>query len=955
MLKLKGITKDYHSGELVVNALKGIDLRFRKSEFVSILGPSGCGKTTLLNIMGGLDKYTTGDLEINGVSTVNYKDRDWDNYRNHSVGFVFQSYNLIMHQSVLANVELALTLSGVSKKERRERAKQALIKVGLEKEIHKMPNQLSGGQMQRVAIARAIVNNPDIILADEPTGALDTETSVSVMEILKEISSDKLVVMVTHNPELAKEYSTRIISMSDGLVVNDTMPVSDQEEQEILDQIHSLEQAPIEENLGDKPKKKKQKKAKMSIWTAFSLSLKNLFTKKTRTILTSVAGSIGIIGIALIMSVSTGFQGYIDDVQRDTLSSQPITLTTQSFDTVSMITSFMGGGSSEDREKYPDENKLYPNTQLEGMADTIINSIKTSNLKAFKTYMEEHIDNDRIHGYSYNYYDDSSNTALRFYANSPYIHEYDKELTSDYKLLYPYNAQRLLRSDEITIINEDIINYMFMAFNDFNPFSSTLIKKSGDEYIDNWGLIKDQYDLLDGEWADEKIYTENGKQYADMMLVVDAYNQVPDTVLYSLGLRSEGHLIHTFCDAMIKMFDNTQLDAQLGHWVNEYQTEMGVTLDKGEFPTWSKYLNAKENADTKKFFIEYLVREKFGYTYSQLDNEGVDFADILYKEGVEGATTYKIIAKAEEYTTDTGSSVWKNKTAEQIDNQLNSGKEINIRIKGVLRLKSGLAGGSLSTGLAYSNSLKEELIKMTDNSDIVKALASVSVDENTKVFTSDADKTNFAIFANENGIITLDEVNANIKKVDTTSPKSISIYASNFDNKDYLVDFLDEYNDQAAEGDTVEYSDLMGTLFESVDLILNAITYVLIAFVSISLIVSSIMIGIITYISVLERTKEIGVLRSIGASKGDIGRVFNAETIIIGLVSGLFGVIVTILLNLPITALLTKITGASMLVRLPFTAGFILVLISVLFTTISGLIPSRIASKKDPVVALRTE
>ncbi len=950
MLKLKGVTKDYLSGELVVNALKGVDLKFRESEFVSILGPSGCGKTTLLNIMGGLDKYTTGDLEINGVSTVNYKDRDWDNYRNHSVGFVFQSYNLIMHQSVLANVELALTLSGVSKKERKERAKQALIKVGLEKEIHKMPNQLSGGQMQRVAIARAIVNNPDIILADEPTGALDTETSVSVMEILKEISSSKLVVMVTHNPELAKEYSTRIISMSDGLVINDTKPVSEDEEQEMLNAIATKEQLASQAK-GKKIKKKK--KAKMSIWTAFSLSLKNLFTKKTRTILTSVAGSIGIIGIALIMSVSAGFQGYIDNVQRDTLSSQPITLTTQSFDTVSMITSFMGGTGKTDREKYPDDNKLYPNTQLEGMADTIINSIKTSNLKAFKSYMEEHIDNDRIHGYKYNYYDDSSDTALRFYATSGYIHEYDKELNSTYKLLYPYNSHRLLRSDEINLINEEIVNYMFMAFNDFNPFSTTLVKKEGNDYLDNWGLVKNQYDLLDGSWATDEVYSENGKQYADMMLVVDAYNQVPDTVLYSLGLRSEGHLMHTFCDAIIKMFDNAQFDPQLEAWVREFSASAGLTLDKGTYPTWSRFFNAEENADLKKAFIEYLVKEKYGYNYSDLDNQGVSFDDILYTSGQESATTYKIIAKANEYQKD--GSVWKDKTAEQIDSALTSGNEINVRIKGVIRLKSGLASGSLSTGLAYSNSLTEKLIEMTDQTDIAQEIESVSVDENTGVFLQETDKINFAIFANENGVVNKNDVNSIIKKVDTTSPKSISIYASNFDNKDYLVDFLDEYNDQAADGDTVEYSDLMGTLFESVDLILNAITYVLVAFVSISLIVSSIMIGIITYISVLERTKEIGVLRSIGASKGDIGRVFNAETIIIGLVSGLFGVIVTILLNLPITAMLTKLTGASMLIRLPFTAGFILVLISVLFTTIAGLIPSRIASKKDPVVALRTE
>lgn len=935
MLKLQDITKDYVSGELTVHALKGVSMEFRQSEFVAILGQSGCGKTTLLNIMGGLDKYTSGDLVINGVSTKDYTSRDWDNYRNNSIGFIFQSYNLIMHQSVLENVELALTLSGVSKKERKERAKQALIQVGLEKEINKKPNQLSGGQMQRVAIARAIVNNPDIILADEPTGALDTETSISVMDILKDIAKDKLVIMVTHNPELAEKYATRIIKMADGNVVGDSKPLSENEEAELVKKDEFKEK----EKTGVKTKKKK-KKASMSPLTAFMLSLKNLFTKKARTVLVSVAGSIGIIGIALIMSVSAGFQGYIDDIQRDTLSSSPITISQQSLDYMGAVTTLMGGGEREEK-KYPTSDSFTSNNQMQNLFGDFIGNIKTSDLVHFKSYLEGNIDNNKIHGVRYTYassmqlYGQGANIYDRVYKNSANANA----KPDDYFSLFPYDSNRLGVTE---IAGDTVVGYIMSMYDNMNPFSKTLVKydKKSSSLKDNWELIKNQYDLIEGEWA------EDGNKN-QMMLIVDEYNQIADNVLFALGLRSEGYMIS---EVMANVIDNGMMpDATIDYLVSNNAT-LNAVLNKEGFSTWKDYFTA--NTEKKDFFIKWYINENFGINYDvEKDKEEIKFKTVLEDCSYKIAPTYvkyKINDGVVEALSDT-----------EYKNLINSGTEsddvLEIKISGVIRLKKGVSSGCLSSsgGLVYQNSLTEWLIQKTNDSELVKLLNKLcdNVDENTK---KENLKTAFAVFADKNGNVDEDDIKSVLGVADTSSPNSISIYASNFDNKDYVVDFIEKYN-KANPDNEIEYSDLMGTLFTSVSKIVNAITYVLIAFVSISLIVSSIMIGIITYISVLERTKEIGVLRSIGASKGNVATVFNAEALIIGFASGLLGVLVAILLNMPITAILLKVTGVKIAVKLPVSGGIALMLISMVLTTIAGFIPSRIASKKDPVVALRTE
>ena len=961
MLKLQDVTKDYVSGELIVHALKGVSLEFRKSEFVAILGQSGCGKTTLLNIMGGLDKYTSGDLIINGVSTKDYSSRDWDNYRNHSIGFIFQSYNLIMHQSVLENVELALTLSGVKKSERRERAKQALIRVGLEKEINKKPNQLSGGQMQRVAIARAIVNNPDIILADEPTGALDTETSISVMDILKDIAKDRLVVMVTHNPDLAVKYSDRIIKMADGKVFDDSNPVTQEELNAEIEKANGQdEQSKSEDNsvgLGkqkgndlipqQKKVKKRKKKASMSWFTAFSLSLKNLFTKKARTILVSIAGSIGIIGIALITSVSSGFQGYIDNIQRDTLSSSPVTVSQQSINYMDAFSSLITGGEREGK-KYPTGDYFSSNSQMENIVEKFVGSVKTVELKNFKSYLEQNIDNDKIHGIRYSY-----TTSLKFYGNGKKIKDMAVTPTNDYRLLYPYDSARI--DPTKGLYSEVFETYVMPMFDYMNPFGKTLVKydKESGKLVDNWNLVKQQYDLLSGSWP--------SADKSEMILVVDEYNQIADNVLFALGMRSEGFMLYGILDNMIS-------GGFIDRFISAYQSVIddinsnGVILDKGAYATWKEYFSA--NSDKKDFFIQKVING-MGIQYNLNEkNEKIPFDEVLEN------TSYKIAPVFTEYEIVDGKVVKKENYQEFLKS--NDQNVVNVKVTGVVRLKKGLNAGCLtgSGGIVYSNALVEWLINKTNNCDIINLLNStLSIADSAE--RQNALNSAFSIFASdkkdENGEIVKDgdgnPVKADVKATDVTntlktadldSPYNISIYASDFDNKDYVTDFIKEYNEKYPS-EEIEYSDMMGSLFTSVSKIVNAITYVLIAFVSISLIVSSIMIGIITYISVLERTKEIGVLRSIGASKGNVASVFNAEALLIGFASGLLGIVIAMLLNLPINAILLKLTGVAIKVKLPAVSALILMLISMVLTTIAGFIPSRIASKKDPVVALRSE
>ncbi len=837
MLELNGIRKTYVTGTTSVEALKGIDLKFRDSEFVSILGQSGCGKTTLLNIIGGLDKYTSGDLKINGRSTKDFKDRDWDAYRNNSIGFVFQSYNLIPHQTVLSNVELALTLSGVSKAERRQRATEALEKVGLKEQIHKKPNQMSGGQMQRVAIARALVNDPDILLADEPTGALDTQTSIQIMDLLKEISKDRLIIMVTHNPELATQYSTRIIRLLDGTITDDSNPYNGEDD--------NIATKTDEDSLTDKKSgKTKKKKTSMSFFTALSLSLNNLMTKKTRTILTAFAGSIGIIGIALILSISNGIQNYIDRVQRDTLSSYPIQLQKESVDVSSMIENMMG---NKDKNVDHDKDKIYSNNIMTDMVNSMVAEVNSNNLKAFKSYLENH--KSDVDGYI-----------------SDIQYSYDVPL-------YIYSTDT---SDGVTQLNPSSVmeNMYGMSVSGDGMMSAGMQNTSvWSRLFDNRQMLDEQYDLIAGSWADN---------YNEVMLVVDENNEIDDYTLYSLGFKDPAEVK--------KIFKNVMAG-------NSYETE-----------------------ETQ-------------YTYDE----------VLDKK-------FKLVLPTELYRYNDTFGIWEDASHddEYMTTVVNNAEE--VKIAGIIRKNPDAASVSVSSGVAYTRDLMPYIIEKVNETQIVKQQLA---DPEKDVFTGmsfDNDKTSISTLENNKSLLGI---------ASEDNPSEIDIYAKDFDSKEKLQDFIKNYNDEVtADGrdeDTINYTDYVGILMSSVSTIITAISSVLIAFVAISLVVSSIMIGIITYISVLERTKEIGVLRSIGASKKDVSRVFNAETLIEGFVSGAMGIIITLILCIPANAVIKNVTDISNVAQLPVAGAVILVIISMLLTTIAGLIPAKMAAKKDPVVALRTE
>lgn len=837
MLELNGIRKTYVTGTTSVEALKGIDLKFRDSEFVSILGQSGCGKTTLLNIIGGLDKYTSGDLKINGRSTKDFKDRDWDAYRNNSIGFVFQSYNLIPHQTVLSNVELALTLSGVSKAERRQRATEALEKVGLKEQIHKKPNQMSGGQMQRVAIARALVNDPDILLADEPTGALDTQTSIQIMDLLKEISKDRLIIMVTHNPELATQYSTRIIRLLDGTITDDSNPYNGEDD--------NITTKTDEDSLTDKKSgKTKKKKTSMSFFTALSLSLNNLMTKKTRTILTAFAGSIGIIGIALILSISNGIQNYIDRVQRDTLSSYPIQLQKESVDVSSMIENMMG---NKDKNVDHDKDKIYSNNIMTDMVNSMVAEVNSNNLKAFKSYLENH--KCDVDGYI-----------------SDIQYSYDVPL-------YIYSTDT---SDGVTQLNPSSVmeNMYGMSVSGDGMMSAGMQNTSvWSRLFDNRQMLDEQYDLIAGSWADN---------YNEVMLVVDENNEIDDYTLYSLGFKDPAEVK--------KIFKNVMAG-------NSYETE-----------------------ETQ-------------YTYDE----------VLDKK-------FKLVLPTDLYRYNDTLGIWEDASHddEYMTTVVNNAEE--VKIAGIIRKNPDAASVSVSSGVAYTKDLMPHIIEKVNETQIVKQQLA---DPEKDVFTGmsfDNDKTSISTLENNKSLLGI---------ASEDNPSEIDIYAKDFDSKEKLQDFIKNYNDEVtADGRdeyTISYTDYVGILMSSVSTIITAISSVLIAFVAISLIVSSIMIGIITYISVLERTKEIGVLRSIGASKKDVSRVFNAETLIEGFVSGAMGIIITLILCIPANAIIKNVTDISNVAQLPVAGAVILVIISMLLTTIAGLIPAKMAAKKDPVVALRTE
>ena len=837
MLELTNITKDYVSGDTTVKALKGVSIKFRKNEFVSILGQSGCGKTTLLNIIGGLDRYTDGDLSIDDISTKKYKDKDWDTYRNNRIGFVFQSYNLIPHQTVLSNVELALTLSGVSKSERRKRAIEVLEKVGLGDQIHKKPNQMSGGQMQRVAIARALVNNPDILLADEPTGALDSATSIQIMNILKDISKDKLIIMVTHNPELADKYSSRIIRLLDGKVVDDTNPYNGEESE---DDKATDKQAAKNNKSDEKVKKAKKQKTSMSFITALSLSLNNLMTKKARTILTAFAGSIGIIGIALILSLSHGMRSYIHRVEQDTLSGYPLTIQKTAVDYSSFLGSFLGLGEEKKIEdKQP--GRVYSNSMMSDMINKMLTSVTVNDLKSFMSYIE------------------SDESGI-------------KDLTNDIQYSYDVdlNIYKADTSKGIFKVNPSTV-FESLGMDQMTQGGSMSMMGSTDawsEMIDNEELIKSQYDILKGRLPQE---------YNEVVLVVDKDDMISEYSLYALGLIDISQLQKVFA-----------------------QMQMG---------------NVPE---------ENLNDEQVSFTYDELLNQ-----------------SFKLVVNTDVYVKD-GSGYRDMSSDEEFMKQLLA-NSVDIKIVGILKPNEDASNASITTNVAYTNKLTQYLINAVNDSDIVKEqLANPTVD----VFTGEPFAEN--------------SYEANLTKLGVANledPASINIYPKDFKSKEKIVDIIDEYNAKLkAEGkEEIEYTDYVGLMMSSVSTIINAISYVLIAFVAISLVVSSIMICIITYISVLERTKEIGILRSIGASKKDVSRVFNAETVIVGFVAGMIGIIITLLLNVPINIIIKNITDISGMSKLPVSGGVVLVVISIILTFIAGLIPARVASKKDPVIALRTE
>jgi len=855
MLEIKKITKVYETDGFKQKALDDVSINFRNNEFASILGPSGSGKTTLLNIIGGLDRYDSGDLIINEVSTKKYKDSDWDSYRNHRVGFVFQSYNLISHQTILQNVELALTLSGVSKTERRKKAIKVLKDVGLKEHINKRPNQLSGGQMQRVAIARALINDPDILLADEPTGALDSETSTQIMELLKEVAKEKLVIMVTHNPELAQEYSSRIVKLKDGKVIDDTNPYDGKE--------NTKEALEIE--------KQKSKKTSMNLKTALSLSLNNLMTKKGRTILTAFAGSIGIIGIALILSLSNGLNEYIKNIESDTLSSYPLTLDKTSVDSTALMTTLMKANQDKDYE----EGKVYSNNIMTDMLSTAASEQKSNDLKSFKEYIE---------------------------SNKTDIKDYVSEIRYTYNL--NINLYKADYSEKIVKVNPSTVFDNLGIGSDSSSMFGNVSMGMGEmnswtELTENKQILKKQYDLVAGKYPEK---------YNEVVLVMDKNNQVSDYALYSLGLLDQEELK----DSLSKIIAGEEIETKEVFTYNYdeivglkyklvintdyYQKQGNLWIDKSEDETYMK--NILENA------------------------EEIEVVGILRINEDSSASTTGVMGYTHELTEYTINKI----NESEIAKEQYANKDINV-----------------FTGMEFNSGNDFDMSKLPPEQQ--QYLASLSQMELAHLIAE----------YSKNASATYESNLLKLGLNDLSDPASIQIFPKDFESKDAIVDIIDNYNSDKKEEEKLMYSDLVGVMMSSVTTIINAISYILMAFVSISLIVSSIMIAIITYISVIERTKEIGILRAIGASKKDVSRVFNAETFIEGLFAGILGIVVTLLLNIPINLLIDKYTNISGLSKLPLAGAIILVIISVILTFIAGLIPSRMASKKDPVIALRTE
>ncbi len=1017
MLEIKKVSKQYKTGDLVQNALSSVSLEFRSNEFVAVLGPSGSGKTTLLNIIGGLDRYDSGDLVINGVSTKQYTSRDWDTYRNHTVGFVFQSYNLIPHQSVLSNVELALTLSGVSKQERRRRACEALEQVGLKGQEHKRPNQMSGGQMQRVAIARALVNNPDILLADEPTGALDSETGTQVMELLKKVAKDRLVIMVTHNAELAEQYATRIVKLHDGQISSDTNPVSNDERTLTKEK---------ERGAGSTfDKKQKKKRTSMSFFTALSLSLNNLSTKKGRTFLTSFAGSIGIIGIALILALSTGIQNYVNAIQKDTLTSYPITVEREPNDFMSMLTA-ANEKTDDETLKNRDADSVYSDPRLYKMLNaTVSDGDEVNDLASFKKYIDSELDAS------------TAKTDLREYVSSV---RYGYGLTvnayvigTDGKYHSTDMTSALFADDETSEGDKGVsmINMMTSRMGNMNLWDEILSGADGALVSE---LVLNQYELVAGEWP---------KSANDIVLVIDKNNEVSDVAFYALGLMDTAEITRIF-NSVLKG-EEIVTDTRSAKFEELIGTKFKLILNSDYY---SKSYSTDENGGSWKYIgddaaaMELVIKNGldlrlagiirpndnkaasvngvFGYTSALSDyiiqktNESEIVREQKSPENVnldvltglpftlDSENELSADKKAEEVTAYFASltdmqktEIYKKIIAEPEQAELDAVVEEYMAMyqtrESMVQLAAATYGFDVATAEEYLSDYTDEELRTLMREQLVSAVKKKYADKaeaeimqiifehsapndlfGTAGYAAVADIFDKTI-ANDTSVdklaeyydkfmpskvsgTTLDEALEKLGAVDPDSPKTVNLYAATFEDKEAIADNIAEYNRNADEDKAIEYTDYVALLMSGVTTMIDAVSYGLIAFVAISLVVSSIMIGIITYISVLERTKEIGILRSIGASKRDISSVFNAETLIIGFCAGAIGIIASMLLCIPLNLIVRSLTGIDTLTAvLPWHAGIILVLISMVLTLIAGIIPSRIAAKKDPVAALRSE
>lgn len=986
MLEIRNIVKDYETGSETVHALKGVSIAFRESELVSILGQSGCGKTTLLNIIGGLDQYTSGDLIINGQSTKQYKSADWDIYRNHSVGFIFQSYNLIPHQSVLSNVELALTLSGVSKAERRRRAKEALEKVGLGNQLNKRPNQMSGGQMQRVAIARALVNDPDILLADEPTGALDSETSIQIMELVKEIAKDRLVIMVTHNPELAEKYSTRIVKLLDGQIVGDSDPFDPAKEP-----AHSEVRKTVVT---------KGQKTSMSFLTALSLSKNNLMTKKGRTFLTSFAGSIGIIGIALILSLSNGVQEYINSVERSTLASFPVSIQHETVDYTSLMTSMMNVRDNAEENRDPD--RIYTNDISTEMMKTMLSEMQTNNLAEFKEYLES--DPDGI----------SASIEEIQYSYDSNLYIYGHSADGDIMQINPSTVMSAMMGQSMA----DNVSQMTNTYSSLMGSSSMSSYDAFRELLST-DMLKTEYEVLAGRLPEA---------YNEVVVLVTDRNELSDVTLYTLGLRDQGELEGMMSSVMA----GESFDLDTGDLSFSYDDLMGMEFSmltapefyqKNDDGTWTDMRSDSEFMEQAaenglKLKVVGILKPDADSLISSTNSGGIGYTHALTEYMIDKTNSSELVkAQKENPDVDVFTGIEFPKADEEEEQPMSQSEAMEM-LTGMLteeqrtKINEGIMAAlteeqqaqiqSAMMGMVSDEQMNsimmgvltpEQLTQLQSGADVNSLLtdaqkaqmsaqiaASLTAEQNAELSTmmnGMVDPTKmYTIFMQ---VLTTDQLrqlmdmtkepettdatyDGNLKLLgvaELSEPSSMKIYATDFESKEKITQLIEKYNDSKIvddnQADVINYTDYVGLMMSSVSDIINSISYILIAFVAISLIVSSIMIGIITYISVLERTKEIGILRAMGASKRDISNVFNAETLIVGFSAGVIGIAVTLLLNIPINIIIENITGIANVALLPWQGGVILVVISMLLTLIAGLVPAGVAAKKDPVEALRTE